>query len=105
MCILLNSDATKYQVRDAVISLQRDAGESKHRQQKPAKAVGSRGEQSTRKRYEEKYVYLKGVTPLTCLVRMEKYKPTSAGRQDGSVIEYKKKLTSTKVIAKETYQG
>ena len=27
---------------------------------------------------------------------MKKYKPTSAGRRDGSVIEYKKKLTSTK---------
>ncbi|MEZ4104014.1 MAG: 50S ribosomal protein L2 [Candidatus Paceibacterota bacterium] len=26
---------------------------------------------------------------------MKKYKPTSAGRRDGSVIEYKKKLTST----------
>ncbi|MES2966449.1 MAG: 50S ribosomal protein L2 [Patescibacteria group bacterium] len=27
---------------------------------------------------------------------MKKYKPTSAGRRDGSVIEYKKKLTTTK---------
>ncbi len=27
---------------------------------------------------------------------MKKYKPTSAGRRDGSVVEYKKKLTSTK---------
>ena len=27
---------------------------------------------------------------------VKKYKPTSAGRRDGSVIEYKKKLTSTK---------
>jgi large subunit ribosomal protein L2 len=27
---------------------------------------------------------------------MKKYKPTSAGRRDGTVIEYKKKLTSTK---------
>jgi large subunit ribosomal protein L2 len=27
---------------------------------------------------------------------MKQYKPTSAGRRDGSVIEYKKKLTSTK---------
>ncbi|MCA9354665.1 MAG: 50S ribosomal protein L2, partial [Candidatus Kaiserbacteria bacterium] len=27
---------------------------------------------------------------------MKKYKPTSAGRRDGSVIEYKKKLSSTK---------
>ena len=27
---------------------------------------------------------------------MKSYKPTSAGRRDGSVIEYKKKLTSTK---------
>lgn len=27
---------------------------------------------------------------------MKKYKPTSAGRRDGSVIEYKEKLTSTK---------
>jgi len=27
---------------------------------------------------------------------MKKYKPTSAGRRDGSVIEYKQKLTSTK---------
>lgn len=27
---------------------------------------------------------------------IKKYKPTSAGRRDGSVIEYKKKLTSTK---------
>ena len=27
---------------------------------------------------------------------MKKYKPTSAGRRDSSVIDYKKKLTSTK---------
>jgi len=27
---------------------------------------------------------------------VKKYKPTSPGRRDGSVIEYKKKLTSTK---------
>ena len=27
---------------------------------------------------------------------MKKYKPTSPGRRDGSVIEYKKKLTTTK---------
>lgn len=27
---------------------------------------------------------------------MKKYKPTSAGRRDGSVVEYRKKLTSTK---------
>ncbi len=27
---------------------------------------------------------------------MKKYKPTSAGRRDGSVVEYKKKLTTTK---------
>lgn len=27
---------------------------------------------------------------------MKKYKPTSAGRRDGTVVEYKKKLTSTK---------
>ena len=27
---------------------------------------------------------------------MKAYKPTSAGRRDGTVIEYKKKLTSTK---------
>ena len=27
---------------------------------------------------------------------MKKYKPTSAGRRDGSVIEYKKKLTTTR---------
>ena len=33
---------------------------------------------------------------------MKKYKPTSAGRRDGSVIEYKKKLTSTKSTPKKS---
>lgn len=36
------------------------------------------------------------------LVNMKKYKPTSAGRRDGSVIEYKKKLTSTKSQPKKS---
>lgn len=33
---------------------------------------------------------------------MKKYKPTSPGRRDGSVIEYKKKLTSTKSTPKKS---
>ncbi len=33
---------------------------------------------------------------------MKKYKPTSAGRRDGSVIEYKKRLTSTQSAPKKS---